>query len=373
MSEASRRAAASLDTLRGRFTQIAEPHLRCLQWMGVSEVRCPDGYTAGSREYELMSRNCFSYFSATAPSDPLSVSRDDAKWGPLAEDIPSTDGSATCRSVRPRSYHFGVSPVPRSAILPFNEPQLPEAEWRPADLAAERFYNVADSAAQSLVGLPLCRLDWYDPRTPLVSLPGYAAWLLIVFDIAAQKRPGVGLATDRERIWRRDNQVFRWSYRVSMASARRCIGNSQGSLKRKADTLKGLLDYYGDTAPDFFECSIDDIAAASALAASVLADDLRRLADEPPPPSPAAPAVVLGGPNDEPTVRGKKKSKLPAAQFNVVKAMLAAKRPLTKDELDAKSGHTDARKILKTLADSDPDWRAVIHFAGKPGGRYRIG
>jgi len=41
--------------------------------------------------------------------------------------------------------------------------------------------------------------------------------------------------------------------------------------------------------------------------------------------------------------------------------------------LDRKSKHGDTRKILKRLAESDPDWKAVIHFPGKPGVGYRIG
>jgi hypothetical protein len=45
---------------------------------------------------------------------------------------------------------------------------------------------------------------------------------------------------------------------------------------------------------------------------------------------------------------------------------------LTKDQLDAKSGHSEARKILKRLATSDPDWAAVIQMPGLPGRRYRI-
>ena len=45
---------------------------------------------------------------------------------------------------------------------------------------------------------------------------------------------------------------------------------------------------------------------------------------------------------------------------------------LTGPELKGKTGHEDARKFLKRLANSDEDWAKVIDFAGKPGHRYRI-
>jgi len=69
-----------------------------------------------------------------------------------------------------------------------------------------------------------------------------------------------------------------------------------------------------------------------------------------------------------------KREPLTLPQYDVVKALLGAGvRGLSKDKLDRKSKHGDARKILKRLADSDPDWEEAISFPGKPGGRYRIG
>jgi hypothetical protein len=83
--------------------------------------------------------------------------------------------------------------------------------------------------------------------------------------------------------------------------------------------------------------------------------------------------VVLRGPGEPPTICGKEKAPLTLAQYDVVKALLSAgERGLSKDELDHKSKHGDARKILKRLADSDPDWKAVIRFPGIAGRRYRI-
>lgn len=87
-----------------------------------------------------------------------------------------------------------------------------------------------------------------------------------------------------------------------------------------------------------------------------------------------SPAVILAGKTKQPTVRGTPKSALRHAQYNVVKAVLdAGETGLTVDQLAQRSGHSDARGILKRLADSDPDWQSVIHFPGKTGGHYRIG
>ncbi len=84
-------------------------------------------------------------------------------------------------------------------------------------------------------------------------------------------------------------------------------------------------------------------------------------------------AVVLKGPGDHVEVLGKIKPPLTFAQYAVVIALLeAGEDGLTKDGLDARSGHSDARKILKRLHDSDLDWAAVIQMPGRSGCRYRI-
>ena len=93
----------------------------------------------------------------------------------------------------------------------------------------------------------------------------------------------------------------------------------------------------------------------------------------PGPAAPQAPSVQLGGRADDPIVRGKKKGSLRYAQYNVVKALdSAGATGLTKDQLVNRSGHTDAVQILKRLAKSDPDWKAVISLPGTSGKRYRI-
>jgi hypothetical protein len=89
--------------------------------------------------------------------------------------------------------------------------------------------------------------------------------------------------------------------------------------------------------------------------------------------APAGPLVILGDCDEEPIVRGVRKSRLSVPRFDVVKALLAAgKRGLSKDALATESKHSDAHRILKRLANSDPDWCSVILMAGEPGGRYRM-
>ncbi len=84
-------------------------------------------------------------------------------------------------------------------------------------------------------------------------------------------------------------------------------------------------------------------------------------------------SVELQGSGDCVLVQGKVKPPLTFAQYAVVKALLqAGEDGLTKDQLDARSGHSDARKILKRLHDSDPDWAAVIQMPGRSGCRYRL-
>jgi hypothetical protein len=83
--------------------------------------------------------------------------------------------------------------------------------------------------------------------------------------------------------------------------------------------------------------------------------------------------VILGKRSDEPTVNGRRKHRLTKARYDVVEALLAAGDDgLSKDCLAIESKHGDANRVLKRLADSDPDWAQAIQMAGMPGGRYRI-
>jgi hypothetical protein len=85
-------------------------------------------------------------------------------------------------------------------------------------------------------------------------------------------------------------------------------------------------------------------------------------------------AVLTGLRSDELRDVRVKIAPLTTPQYNVVSALLqAGERGLNKDELVRKSGHADARAILGRVADLDSDWMAVVQFAGKTAGRYRIG
>lgn len=83
--------------------------------------------------------------------------------------------------------------------------------------------------------------------------------------------------------------------------------------------------------------------------------------------------VILSAPGDAVLVRGKTKSRLSRARYDVVRACVeAGEDGITKDQLERRSEHGDAVNILKRLERSDPDWKKVIQLAGRPGGRYRI-
>ncbi len=111
-----------------------------------------------------------------------------------------------------------------------------------------------------------------------------------------------------------------------------------------------------------------DAAVPMPAAAGPISDGSRSKVTAPEP----SPPVMLKGPNDNPIVLGKEKKRLTTARYNVVKALLGASRNLSKDELDKKSGHTEARKILQSLARSDPDWAEVIIWPVGPGTGYGI-
>ena len=84
--------------------------------------------------------------------------------------------------------------------------------------------------------------------------------------------------------------------------------------------------------------------------------------------------VVLRGLHRKPLVLGEEVPRLNKAQYHVIEALLAVyPDSLTKDELDAWSGHADARKILRRLHDSDPRWARVIRMAVNRCCGYRLG
>jgi hypothetical protein len=88
-------------------------------------------------------------------------------------------------------------------------------------------------------------------------------------------------------------------------------------------------------------------------------------------PVPITP-VILGGPDEAPVVYGVEKKRLTFPRYNIIKALLEAVRNLSKNELDKRSGHTDARKLLKKMVQEDGDWARAIIMPQGPGTGYGI-
>ena len=83
--------------------------------------------------------------------------------------------------------------------------------------------------------------------------------------------------------------------------------------------------------------------------------------------------VKLFGQRKSPQIDGKEKKPLSKAQYDVVEALLKSGTPLTKEHLDLRSGHSEARKLLRRTAGIDRDWKKVIVFPGdNSAGGYRI-
>lgn len=89
--------------------------------------------------------------------------------------------------------------------------------------------------------------------------------------------------------------------------------------------------------------------------------------------APSLPRVTLREPYERPLVQGQEVDFLTDAQYDVIQTLLeAGPQGLKKDDLDYKSGHPDARKILKRLHDSSPLWQSVISLPKRKGLRYRL-
>jgi len=89
---------------------------------------------------------------------------------------------------------------------------------------------------------------------------------------------------------------------------------------------------------------------------------------------PAAPpsVVQLRGKAMGPIVLGREKPPLSIAQYHAVSSLLrGGVEGCRLSDMD-EWGPTGWHKVLNRLKASDPDWDAVIHFPGRPYGRYRI-
>lgn len=83
--------------------------------------------------------------------------------------------------------------------------------------------------------------------------------------------------------------------------------------------------------------------------------------------------VALAGEKKPVIVNGRNKGKLSSARYKVIESLInAGPSGLTKDNLEVVSGRGGARHILKFMANSDPDWAAVILLPGKKGQHYRL-
>jgi hypothetical protein len=85
-------------------------------------------------------------------------------------------------------------------------------------------------------------------------------------------------------------------------------------------------------------------------------------------------AIVLRSIDEQPVVNGVKKAAIRSTvAYDGLRALIqAGEQGLTKDRLDRQSRHTDTRKSLRELAESDPDWKTVILLPGTAGMRYRV-
>jgi hypothetical protein len=82
--------------------------------------------------------------------------------------------------------------------------------------------------------------------------------------------------------------------------------------------------------------------------------------------------VRLQGRGQPVTVCDKEKRPLSPERYDVVEALVNAyPEGLTKGKLERV--RPSARDMLTRMRKMDGDWAAVIHLAGSPGGRYRIG
>jgi hypothetical protein len=119
--------------------------------------------------------------------------------------------------------------------------------------------------------------------------------------------------------------------------------------------------------PDRLQEAIGKLAPMSAIEAGSLGQSL-------PPPVPTLPAarsVVLRGLGAKPLVLGEEVPQLSDARYDLVDRLLVAgDAGLSKDQLERKS--SGARRTLKSLADSHPNWARVIQFPGTAGNRYRF-
>jgi hypothetical protein len=184
---------------------------------------------------------------------------------------------------------------------------------------------------------------WSLYEAKLIQSPGYTAFLAWKAAARLQRRSRLEAACEfLTRLGEQTGSLDRELRTVPVLDAVRRLGQSEGTEARSPSGTKVPVP-----------------------AATIEGDNET--------PKPPGPPVILGKRSNEPIVKGRRKKRLTDAQYDVITALLTAGDDgLSKDSLATESGHGDAHRVLRRLADSDTDWKSVILMAEKPGGRYRI-
>jgi excisionase family DNA binding protein len=262
MADAFLRAADHLRTLKPQFEQLGSFGWGCEASYFLSSVR-PDGFNGWEPVLHDAPKNGLLRSSGllVEPS-PLAIAPG-AKPPPWTFEARFEGDTDTFWMMEPAVYNFIIHSDRR--------------ESTPADCeACNRFSAIARYAGECLRSLDLRPLTFADIRTPIAQGQADAFWLLMVFDLAWQRRSG-GLHAKRDRLWRAGNTTQALPYEFTREYLLSWSGRYPGTPPDRF--YADLLNHYPDKLPEFFVSKLEGIAIASALAVDIWAADLRRLAD----------------------------------------------------------------------------------------------
>jgi hypothetical protein len=273
MFDLLRNAAEALDAVKQQFLGLQGLALSLQVDSLPDNWRFPDGFVLPQPD-----RGSVIGFTVIAPPEPFTtIDVLPPQLQALAEEHGS--GSRDCyRVIPPRSYYFTLWD-PHD----YDKPNAQSKQLERARELRDRFLRIAHAAGRAIASVSLSRLTWVDARTVLASRREREAaglWAKMVFDLAWQKRSGTTLSAERKRIFvRADHSHERFEFRYEdTATALRQWLNTTKPHPRIEKPLRDILKFYGDSLPDAFTSIIDDIVAASVLAAETLAAELRLLA-----------------------------------------------------------------------------------------------
>jgi hypothetical protein len=281
MTNPFRAAANTLETLKTQFLFLQEAELTLDLYSALDGVTFPPGFV-NSAELVGTASIPISSYRLRAPSAPISISEDaPSKTHAMAGQIRNASDGLERFVIRPRTFAFTLTARD-------DEDGRSSAGFR---LLSKRRRNLCDryaatalAAGRAMRSVPLADLTWADPWTPHCGHDfgrAQAFWEKIVFDLAWQQAPGSALFAYRERPFQREEDrpylTVGADYGVSAESLRKRLADSVPHVR---DVYIQILNYYGDALPDFYISTILDIAANSALAAGMLADELWALADK---------------------------------------------------------------------------------------------